>query len=79
MVMASHVKAKLESLIHGINIFELTSISHTMTEFVYEWIVIVIIIIINTVFVYAISPAIKPFRGALQFTWIYRLPKQTKK
>ena len=30
--------------------------------------IIIIIIIINTVFVYAISPAIKPFRGALQFT-----------
>ena len=39
---------------------------------------IIIIIIINTVFVYAISPAIKPFRGALQFTWIHRLPKHCK-
>ena len=29
---------------------------------------IIIIIIINTVFVYAISLAIKPFRGALHYT-----------
>ena len=35
----------------------------------------VIIIIINTVFLYAIYLAIKPFRGTLHFTWIYRLPK----
>ena len=32
------------------------------------------IIIINTVFVYAISLAIKPFRGASHFTWTCRLP-----